>query len=478
MASPVLSVQKHTLTIPAPTKTDVGDLEFVADSAPDVIIKSATNSELPTWSVGDEFVVEEHSGAHDGGAYVVKTITTPNEEYVVTSIDGATGTAAAEDADVYTNVPATADLTGTPATDTSDCIPFVMTRVTDYGTEADAFMSYGVRASFVSDSPNKIKVQTGSRKNMVGRALVCEVTVVEFNSDEVNVYQGEYAVPDNTNPAAINDPFGVGVDVVLNKSFLYFTATAFQAANFWKTYTLRGVITDVDTLTFDVSSGNNNDAVINWYVAEAINSAWDVYPASVQLADAVTTNASTTFTAVDPAKTFVLGSYMGSEAAPDGDGNEENTIDITLTESVPASGNFDEVTATRIDAQVGDGVIDWAGFVVELNGSENVYRGAITTSASSPDTDTVTSVTAANSWVHTSGHTGILGGGMHTDDSNSNDAPGTFGAWTLVGSPSSTQVSWAHDTTGGQTGGTVTWEVVEWDVGGAPPATRRVMVIS
>jgi hypothetical protein len=309
---------------------------------------------------------------------------------------------------------------------------------------------------------------------MVGRALVCEVTVVEFDSTYVNVYQGEFTWPDNTQSHAIDDPFGAGVDVVLAKSFLYFTTTRFNGVNDWDAHNVRGVITDVDTLTFDISGsgGWNNDSVVNWYVAECKNTEWTVYPRSIQLADTATTNLCTAFTAVDMSKTFVLGSYMGSDDAPDGDGNEENTIDVKLDSTT-------QVRATRKDAQVGDGVIDWAGFVVELNGSENVYRGTLTTSASSPDpaghTAIGATVTEADSWVHTAGHTGILGGGAHTDDSNSNDVPGAFCAWTFF---SSTQIDCEHDTTGGQTGGSVSWEVIEWDTGGAPPATRRVMVIS
>jgi hypothetical protein len=197
--------------------------------------------------------------------------------------------------------------------------------------------------------------------------------------------------------------------VVLAKSFLYFTSTRHNAQNAWDAHNVRGVITDVDTLTFDSSGGTNNDSVINWYVAECKNTEWTVEQVAIQLADTVTTNTAT-IASVTSAKTFILGSYMGSDDAPDGDGNEENTIDVELV-GTPTSTS---VKATRLTAGAGDGVIDWAGFVVELNGSENVYRGAITTSASSPDTDTVTSVTAANSWVHTSGHTGILGGGMAT----------------------------------------------------------------
>jgi hypothetical protein len=35
-----------------------------------------------------------------------------------------------------------------------------------------------------------------------------------------------------------------------------------------------------------------------------------------------------------------------------------------------------------------------------------------------------------------------------------------------------------HSINGGEADNDISWEVVEWGTGGAPPVTRRVMVIS
>jgi len=67
-------------------------------------------------------------------------------------------------------------------------------------------------------------------------------------------------------------------------------------------------------------------------------------------------------------------------------------------------------------------------------------------------------------------------GGAGNDNDNSDDVPAVFYAWTFA---SSTLVDCEHYT--GQSSfeaADVTWEVIEWDVGGAPPPTRRIFIIS
>jgi hypothetical protein len=361
-----------------------------------------------------------------------------------------------------------ATLTGSP--DTTNCIPFVSTRVVTIAGAADILCAYAVRADFHGGDTVRV---TTSDINLGSRVIVCEVTVVEFDPTEVNVYQGDDPFPTSANTLTLNDPYGVGVDVVEAKSFLYFTYTTPADTDNWAFHTIRGVMTDVDTLTFDAvqNQGSPLTTHVNWYVAEAINTAWAVDHVAIQLADAITTDTDT-FTAVDDEKTFILGSYKGVVTPTDGDGVRQHTIDVTLTDS--GGDTWDTVTATRLD---GVSILDWAGFVVEFDsgGNENVYRGTVTTTQASPDpaghNAIGATVTAADSMVHTAGMTGMLGGSGN-DDSNSDDVPAVFYAWTF---DSDTQITLEHYT--GQAtfeAATVTWEVVEWDVGGAPP--RRVMV--
>jgi hypothetical protein len=470
MASPVLSVEKHTITL-STEALDVTALTFISDSPPDVQMTKGAGNNMPSMVQSEQFYVEGHT-THDG-QYKITSITTDQEDYIVEALTGSSDAATAEDVDIRLGVKSgQADLTN-EAIDITNCIPFVSTRVVTLGKEADSFSAYAVRADFVDDTIDKVRVRTSNR-DLDLREIVCEVTVVEFDPAEVNVYQGEDTWGDSVNIMTLNDPYGGAVDVDLAKSFLYFNYVTNIGSDIWRFHTIRGVMTDLDTLTFDATENQGSGTsitIVNWYVAEAINTAWAVDQVAIQLADAIGTNEDTSFSAVTEAKTFILGSYKGSDGSTNTDGNEQNTINIDLTDSTT-------VTASRVDGAAGNGIIDWAGFVVELAGDENVYRGDLTTTQASPDTGTsrtTTAVVVADSMVHTAGMTGTVGGSGDTDD-NSDDPPGVFYAWTFA---SSTEIDCEHYI-GMSTfeAATVSWEVIEWDVGGAPPVTRRVMVIS
>ena len=352
---------------------------------------------------------------------------------------------------------ATAELTG--ITDIDMCVPFLTTRITATSSRnADSFEDYTIRADFLT-GPDRVRVQTDEADS--SRAMVAEVTVAEFDPDLFNVYKGTGAiVSDDT--LVVSSAFG-GSTVDLGKALLYFTYSTDASVDVWRSHALRGRITDVDELTFNFAT--NAEASINWYVIECKGAEWSVQPINIAMLTTETTQTQTeTLTAVTAGKAFIFGSRMGSAGASDGDGNKQNTLDIELT-------NGTTVTGTRL---TGTGQIDWSGFLVEFNGSDNVYRGKLTTSGTSPTTDSIgATIDADKSTVHTCGHNGVLGG-PGNDDGNSSDVPHCFYGWTLT----DTQVSCAYNTATTFEAADVTWEVIEWDVGGAAPAARRVMVIS
>lgn len=234
---------------------------------------------------------------------------------------------------------------------------------------------------------------------------------------------------------------------------------------------MRGRITGVNELTFDQQAQNMEDAIIHWYVAEAINTAWAVDAVDITLAAAVSSNTAT-ITALDTtdrSKAFVLGSYRGSGSG-DADANDENTIDVTLTNSTT-------VTAQRAIATAA-GAIDWSGFVVEFasGGNENVYRNTLawTTSEASKTNVTITGgpvSDTADCMVHVAGSPGTVGTGSFPGV-DSDDTPDAFTAWTFT---STSALTVTHNTIGGEADQDISWEVIEWDVSAAP---RRVMVIS
>ena len=362
-------------------------------------------------------------------------------------------------------VEGTAALTG--ITDITMCVPFVTTRVSAPATTIDEFAAYQVRADFNAGAV-RLRTETGS--GLGSREIVCEVTVVEFDPTYVNVYQGTSSFADNQASITVASPFAS--PVVLSKAWLYCTATATTPTDAWYHHLVRGDITGTNELTF--SSNVNTTRDVHWYVVECKNTEWEVFPRDITIPVADLSASITDLPTVDTAKTFVIGSYyLAGDPFLGGtneDSNRQFTIDVELQ-------NGTTLAATRREASVNLS-IEWSGFVVEFasGGNENVYRNTLTTSATSPDTQAIgATVTAANCLVHPSGHQGTMGGGSHNDNDNSHDVIHGFCAWTLT----DTTVSCAHDTANSFEAGSVTWEVIEWDVGGAPPVTpRRVMVIS
>jgi len=359
------------------------------------------------------------------------------------------------------------------APDITNCVPFVTSRITAISSSnPDEFQHYTLGVDFVSGTPDAVRITNSGTDST--RAMVAEVSVVEFDPTYVNVYQGTAQIENDTQDV-VTAAFGGGpVTVDLSKAWLYFTYTSASGADTYLNHAVRGRITGTSELTFDIASNPGSPGVIiDWYVVECKNTEWSVQAVDISLLTTTGTTATDTFTAVDPAKSFVLGSRIGSNGSADNDAPDENLIDIKLTDS--GGDTWDTVTANR---QAASGQIDWSGFIVEFasGGNENVYRGTLAWAASETSTtDTIgTAVTIADSMVHMAGHTGTFAGGhwKNTTDSSARP-PDTFTAWTITGT---TEVTVTHITNGGaENNQDLSWEVIEWDVGGTP---RRVMVIS
>lgn len=338
----------------------------------------------------------------------------------------------------------------------ANCIPFTSTYITT--ANGAAFDEYNTKTDFLT-SPDRVQVSryTGSASS----ALAAEVTLVEFNSDEVNVYSGTTAMSTSEQSKVVSSPFGSPVS--LTKAFLYFTYTSDDSGgDYYEEHSLRGRITGTNELTFDQAYTSSGTAMsIQWYVAEAKTSAWDVDAVDISITDTNSTGTDTV-TAVTMAKSFIVGSATSKDQT-DPDGVWDAICDVRLT-------NTTTVTADRGEGN--DGQIDWSGFVVELGGSENVYRGNVIIDDSSPvTTSTFTAVDLDNSMIHQAGACGTMSAGDH-QGSDSALVPPTYNRWTFA----STTTGQCHHATDASGDGNASWEVIEWDIAAA--SSRRVMVIS
>ena len=362
-----------------------------------------------------------------------------------------------------------ANLTGTPATSTASCVPFAMTRVGVVAPTNDQLGNYMARVHFVAGSPNTVQATRVSRD--VNPTITVEVTVVEFDSSKVNVYSGPSTIPIGTS-FTVSNAFGAGpVTVNLAKAFLYFTYATDTSAATWFAHTMSGEIATNSSLQFELGTSQTPDRIVDWWVVECKNTEWAVQPFTINLGTAQTTNSYTLSPSVDPLKSFILGSHEGS-AGTDSDSNAQNTFSIAFNVD---TGTATSVNMTRVTA-AGDNI--YKGFVVTFTGDESVQRGTLTqsTSVATQDVTLGTSVTESECWVHATGQLGTMCAGSFPGVDSQNP-PDAFCTWTFVGTGDTSTIRVTHSVNGAEASNILPWEVVDW-FGAAPPATRRVMVIT
>jgi len=337
-----------------------------------------------------------------------------------------------------------------PAVDTDNCIPFVTARVTD--DNGAIHSAYAVRARF--DTSTTVEVSTGYA---VSRALVVEVTVVEFNPSEVTVQSGTLAMAASSQTDAPSY-----TAVTSANTFLYHTWTNDSTfSTYYSATTVRGNIFGSPTSTSISFSRQDGTGAIagTWYLAEATGGAFAVEHLDWQLTASDTTTATiVTLAPVDTAKTFLLGSYKSNN---DSDFTDRATVDVYLNTS-------SQVAVNRVGTT--DTVYGYVQVIeFDSGGDETVYRGTVT-GTDGDDTAAIGATVSDDSMVHVAGVPGSFTTGSFAG-TDPGDCPDAHCALTF---PTSTQIQIQHGTSGGDTGD-VSWEVVEW-LPGAPASTRRVMV--
>lgn len=344
----------------------------------------------------------------------------------------------------------------TGSQDIDYCVPFVTKRVVTPGTEIE-IENHQVDAWFTST--DTLNVQ----RDVSSGAIEVEITVVEFDSTLVNVYSDAWQMADS----ASTGNYGIGGTVDLAKSFLVFHS--YQNSNVLNRYDshmFRGRITSTTQVTFDRGADdiNRGTADGHFWVIECIGTEFSVDPIDILLS-AVASN--TGATSVTKANSLLLGSHYSLDT--DGESNDDNTVDATLT-------NGTTVTVQRASSV---GTIGWSGFVVEFADGTAVEHG--TWNEASADGDENFTLATPVSFAL---GTAMLSGSMGSTTAGS--FPGTAIAdvvdaqcqLTLVDSDAGgnfDELRIRHNTAGGEASNDISWQVIEWGTGvGSPP--RRVMV--
>ena len=352
----------------------------------------------------------------------------------------------------------TAALTGDPASDTGNCVPFVTTRVTTaHGTPAQ-HRAYEVSVEFTGSSPNiNVQCETDGTGGETGRVIVCEVTVVEFASN-IKVQTGTLALSGSTNHTI---DLTLAHDAVSrrDRAFLNHTWLNGISSTDYRDHCLRGELTLVDELQF-TRSDNDGNVTGNWWLIESLAPhSFEVEHIDMNIANtsATTTNSFVGVHSggVTMAKTAIFGNHSTTNASDD---NENCTANMFLASTT-------QITVNR------SGTTDvWSGLAqaVEFADGTNVYRGTIDPT-DGDDTDTVTSVDDTESLVHVPGGTGLFVTGSFAG-TGPGDIPNAHCALTFN---SGTQIRAQHYAGGVPDVAELSWEVIEWDTS---TVTRRVMV--
>ena len=354
---------------------------------------------------------------------------------------------------VLTNTDTEKSGTLTKGQTTANCVPFVTTRVTTPNGAAHAGLT--VQMSF-SGATVVAKTSTSSV-----RELVAEVTVVEFDPTYVKVQANNFSTTSSSYTPLEGTDYDGGTGFQ-DSTFLYHTWRTDSTTTNYSDHCLRGNIFGDTNVNFSRITGGG-EVWCSYWLVQALTSEFTVQHIDIRLDNTQQTNTGTVSPSVDTAKSFVLGSRKSAQLS--NDDNAESTFNTTLTSgsvvTINRSSDLDDLWCV---AQV-----------IEFNsgGNENVYRGTIDPTDGN-DTDTIsTAVTVADSMVHVAGATGGFTTGSFPG-ADATDCPDAHCALTITGP---TEITCIHDTGGGEAG-ELSWEVIEWDTGAAPPATRRVMVIS
>jgi hypothetical protein len=355
-------------------------------------------------------------------------------------------------------------------TNTDNCVPFITKRVTtppdasgppSVGLDDHRFVT--VDAYFTGG--DTVVVATNESAD---RVVVVEVTVVEFDGTTILVEHGTFGINQDTTDA-------VGITDIINvdQAFLYATWQTDYAQGYWTWTNVRCEITNKDLVTFDMI----NDTPIstgNFYVVRSVSKAdFAVQQVSISLTTAVDLSGTDTFTAVDEAKSFVVGSYYGGSS----DDNNDSTIHVALSNVSAGAGELDTVT---IERQNTGGPIEWTGFIVTFDsgGAETVQRDTEVLDGD-PNFLEVELGDAKDFDVKHIINSGLMGGtnGGSWDSSNGDGYCEAHAAWSWVDSDT-IRVEHYTRPTPVSTDNRISWEVIEWELNAAGGPTRRVMVIS
>ncbi len=330
---------------------------------------------------------------------------------------------------------------------TANCVPFVTYIAGTDPSTADDWSAMCVDVSFVGAT---VQVET---VNGATRELTCQITVVEFDPNEVDVQQGTFQIL----AAATSHAPSLSPSVTVADTFMVHSWKTTETGGETSDIAIRGQV-GASAVTFDRSTSLGQiDG--HWYTAEATGGDFTVQNKVFTLPHADATH-NETVTSITEAKTFLIPSYQ----CPTEVGDNNNHCP-----------RFYLSSDTNLVAQRHNANKDYlcAVAVVTFAGAEVVQRGEWFDNVPAAFDDvTITAVDldVAMPWIPgpVSQRNARLGGTAAAD------VPAALTSARLT---TTTNVRVEHGLHGGEANNYINWEVVEWELeaGGSPPP-RRVLV--
>lgn len=319
----------------------------------------------------------------------------------------------------------------------ANCVPFTTHRVTTVASPVDDYSETCVDVEMQS-GPNRVTATTSEGTT---RALVVEVTVVEFDSASVTVQSGTYQMSASASTTASVTAVTLANTFLVHSWQVSGNPATHQHAG------VRGRFTSTTQLTFD-RIGTTGTVDGHWFVIESDSADFSVEEFTVTLSAATSNTA--TISAVTTAKTFLVGSHTISDTTDD---NADGSVEIVLT-------NTTTVTVQRAAA---GGNIVYTGYAVEFagGGDETVQRGQIAAQgATASQSVDITAVDLDIAMVQAAGGPQSWKNGSFPG-SGSSDNGDAFCAWDFVDTDT---IRVQHTTSGGEASNDLAWEVIEWAV--------------
>jgi hypothetical protein len=331
------------------------------------------------------------------------------------------------------------------------CVPFFTRRFSTVPSPATSAPQSSLDV-YIDTGTSEVVAVTNSGST---RAQVVEVGVAEFSSS-ANVYAGTFSIAN----AASSNTATIPQSVTQSRAFALASYQSTYSSTNYPSWAVRTRFTADNQLTF--SRGASTETISgHWYVVEATSSS--IFTVQAFNIDVDGASLDQAITAVaDTAKTMIIGSWETT-------GVSDNPNDRPYAHLLDS----DTLSIVRIGTS---GIATVTAYIIELKGAESVRRGVHTQSGQ--DDDDAITISAVTSTANSMGRTAIYPV-MHNAVMNTTSGAGHPDGSAGLNLESTTSLRFRrsiNDTTP-PTDWRCAWEVIEWDIGGAPPA-RRVFVVT